>query len=116
VAGRTSGLIGPNESVTFQAKHFGVPLRFTTKITQFNYPAWFVDELVEGAFKFFRHEHYFETRNDQTLMVDIFSIEFPFGVVGKILGHLFLIPYLTKLVTKRNKLLKDAAESGRRNV
>ena len=36
IAGKTSGLIGLNESVTWRAKHFWIYQKLTSKITEFN--------------------------------------------------------------------------------
>lgn len=36
VAGRTSGLIGLGESVTWKARHLGVRRRFTAEVTAFD--------------------------------------------------------------------------------
>ena len=62
VAGKTSGLIELGESVTWQATHFGIKQQLTSKITQFNSPHYFVDEMVSGAFTSFKHEHIFEEK------------------------------------------------------
>src|ERR1700749_3160201 len=66
IAGRTSGLIGLDETVTWRAKHFGIWQTLTAKITQFDYPNSFTDEMVAGAFKSLRHEHLFFAVNNQT--------------------------------------------------
>ncbi len=50
IAGKTSGLIGANESVTWRAKHFGIYQNLTSKITEFDRPNYFADEMVKGAF------------------------------------------------------------------
>src|ERR1700754_4413818 len=69
IAGKTSGLIGLGETVTWQARHFGIRQNLTSKITRFEYPTLFVDEMVNGAFKSFRHEHHFSNEGaGQTLM------------------------------------------------
>jgi ligand-binding SRPBCC domain-containing protein len=69
IAGVTSGLISLGESVTWRAKHFGVWQHLSTKITEYERPYYFADEMVEGAFKCFKHEHYFqESGNGVTLM------------------------------------------------
>ena len=44
IAGRTTGLIGLDEFVTWQAKHFGITQRLKSKITAFNKPFHFRDE------------------------------------------------------------------------
>lgn len=111
IAGKTSGLIGMNESVTWKAKHFGVYQKLTSKITEFDYPKYFVDEMVKGAFKEFKHEHHFAELNGGTLMTDVFNYTSPLGVLGRIADQLFLKSYMTELLTKRNRIVKEFAES-----
>ena len=110
IAGKTNGLIGLGETVTWRAKHFGIWQTLTSKIVEFEPPNLFVDEMVSGAFKGFRHEHHFITSGDQTIMKDIFEFESPLGILGRIFNKLILTPYMTKLLVKRNKVIKEAAE------
>jgi ligand-binding SRPBCC domain-containing protein len=111
IAGRTSGLLGMNESVTWRAKHFGIYQNLTAKITEFERPNFFVDEMVKGAFKEFKHEHHFEELNSGTLMTDFFDYKSPFGILGKLVDRLFLKKYMTKLLAERNLIIKEFAES-----
>ncbi|MEO9484586.1 MAG: SRPBCC family protein [Ekhidna sp.] len=111
IDGVTTGLISLNESVTWRAKHFGVYQTLTTKITEFNSPSLFVDEMVKGAFKGFRHQHHFESIENGTLMTDIFDYQSPFGLLGKLVDMIILKRYMTKLLTKRNETIKEFAES-----
>ena len=113
IAGKTSGLIGMNESVTWRAKHFGVYQNLTSKITEYNRPKYFTDQMVKGAFKEFKHEHHFEELNDETLMTDLFYYKSPFGILGKIADKLFLKKYMIELLTERNRIVKQFVESGR---
>jgi len=46
VGGVTSGLLGPGDEVTWEATHFGVRQRLTSRITEFEPPRRFVDEMV----------------------------------------------------------------------
>ena len=110
IAGRTTGLIQLNESVTWKAKHFGMYFKMTNKITMLEYPYLFVDEMVKGPFKKLRHEHRFEVTKSGTLMIDIFEFEAPVGFLGKIIESLFLNSYLEKLLVKRNQLIVHLAE------
>lgn len=112
IAGRTSSLIGPGETVTWRAKHFGIWQNLTSKITDFNAPVFFTDEMVSGAFKSFRHEHHFTGDDKQTVMRDVFVFESPFGVLGKLANWLFLKRYMTGLLVTRNKVIKEEAEKG----
>ena len=111
VAGKTSGLIGLDESVTWRAKHFGVYQLLTSKITEFESPNLFVDEMVKGAFKRFRHEHHFTESKGVTLMTDYFDYESPLGFLGKLADKLFLLKYMTDLLKERNRIVKDFAET-----
>lgn len=111
VAGRTSGLIELNETVTWEAKHFGFVQHLTSKITEFKYPDYFVDEMVSGAFKSFRHEHRFKKVGKKTMMSDIFYFESPYGILGKLANWLFLERYMANLLRTRNAFLKEKAES-----
>ena len=111
IAGRTSGLIELDETVTWRAKHFGIWQNLASKITEFNSPTLFVDEMVSGAFKSFRHEHHFSQVDGHTVMKDVFVFESPFGVLGKLVNWLVLKRYMTNLLTKRNQVIKDAAEN-----
>lgn len=97
IAGKTSGLIGMNESVTWRAKHFGIYQNLTSKITEFDRPKYFADEMVKGAFQEFKHEHHFAELNGGTLMTDFFENKSPFGILGKMADNLFLKKYMTDL-------------------
>ena len=111
IAGKTSGLIGINESVTWRAKHFGIYQKLTSKITEYDKPKYFTDEMIKGAFTKFKHEHHFIELNKGTLMIDFFDYKSPLGILGKLADILFLKKYMTKLLTKRNLVVKEFAES-----
>ncbi|HLV42140.1 MAG TPA: SRPBCC family protein [Brumimicrobium sp.] len=111
VAGKTSGLMEINDSVTWRAKHLGIYQKLTSKITDYNRPNSFTDEMQKGAFKSFKHVHLFNEKNGITLMTDIFEYQSPFGVFGNLADFLFLKKYITKLLEKRNLTIKEFAES-----
>ncbi|WP_028775538.1 SRPBCC family protein [Shimazuella kribbensis] len=110
VAGVTSGLIGLNETVTWEAIHFGIKLRLTSKITEFDSPHYFVDEMVKGPFQGFRHEHHFIEYETGTKMTDSFQYTSPLGLLGKAADQIFLKAYMEKLLSRRNNYIKDIAE------
>ena len=113
IAGRTEGLIEMGEEVTWQASHFGIRQKLTSKITQFDFPNSFRDEMVRGAFKKFTHDHIFLEKKGKTEMQDIFDFESPLGWLGKIFNQLVLEKYMTHLLTKRNQTIKEIAENGK---
>ena len=111
IAGKIQGLISLHETVTWRAKYFGVYHHMTVKITAYNRPDYFIDEMVSGPFKHFRHEHRFILQNEGTLMVDVFEYTSPFGFPGKLFDMIILKRYMEKLLQKRNLVIKDFAET-----
>ncbi|AIN73390.1 SRPBCC family protein [Flavobacterium psychrophilum] len=111
IAGVTSGLINLNETVTWRGKHFGIYLTHKSRITAMNFYDYFVDEMVEGKFKSFRHEHFFEEQNGITTMTDKLCYETPFGIFGQLFDYLFLKKYLTTFLLERNRVLKELSEN-----
>lgn len=111
IAGITSGLINQNETVTWRGKHFGFYLKHKSRITQMDLYDYFVDEMEDGHFKSFKHEHLFEEENDFTIMKDKLQYETPFRILGKLFDLLFLKNHLTNFLLERNKVLKEMAES-----
>ncbi|MDO5968797.1 SRPBCC family protein [Flavivirga aquimarina] len=111
IAGKTSGLIELGEWVTWEAVHFGIKQKLTSKITELKSPSFFVDEMVSGAFKSFRHEHHFKKSRDKTIMIDKFFYKSPFGILGQFVDWLFLKKYVYNLLKTRNMFLKEKAEA-----
>jgi ligand-binding SRPBCC domain-containing protein len=111
IAGTTSGLIGLNETVTWKAKHLRRVRILKSKITAMNPPLSFTDEMVQGDFKSLRHEHHFKKIDNGTLLIDIFIYESPYGGLGRLADRLFLTRYMKNLLERRNKTIKEYAES-----
>ena len=111
IAGVMHGLINKNETVTWQAKHLFKNRQFTTRITAMQSPDFFTDEMIKGDFKTFNHEHYFKAIENGTIVIDRINFESPYGIIGKMANSIFLTSYLEKLLTKRNAVIKDYAET-----
>jgi len=111
IAGVTHGLMGLGDTVTWEARHFGVVQRMTVRIDRFDRPHEFEDARIGGALRSMRHVHHFRPHADGTLMVDDFAFEAPFGVVGAIVAILALRPYFEKFLRRRAEVLKGMAEA-----
>ena len=110
VAGRTSGLIELGEEVTWRARHFGIVQHFTSRITQLDRPRHFQDAMQRGAFRSFVHDHFFEVDGEATTMIDVLVFAAPLGLLGRIAEKLVLRRYLTRLLTKRAEILREAVQ------
>ena len=110
VAGRTSGLIGLGETVTWSAVHLGVRQKLTVEIVAFERPHSFSDKMISGAFKSMVHHHTFKAVDNHTIMSDEFDFEAPFGVIGRIVENLLLADYMRRFLEQRNREIKTLAE------
>lgn len=111
IAGKTSGLISLNETVTWRAKHLGFTQELTSKITAYIFPTFFADEMVKGIFKSFRHEHYLTQIKGNVIVKDVFEYTAPLGVLGRLADSLFLKQYMINFLEERNAVIKDFAET-----
>jgi ligand-binding SRPBCC domain-containing protein len=109
VDGVTAGKLALGETVTWEAIHFGVRMRLTSRITAFDPPRRFVDEMVKGPFHHLRHVHEFRPV-DGTLMIDDFDYASPLGLLGRIADAVLVRRYLDRLLRERNAFIKRVAE------
>jgi ligand-binding SRPBCC domain-containing protein len=111
IAGRVSGLIELDETVTWRAKHFGVFQNLTVRVIEMDKPSVFSDIMIKGAFAEMTHTHKFEQVDNRTKMIDVFQFKSPLGLLGRLVDYLFLTKYLTRFLIDKNQELKRVAES-----
>jgi len=110
IGGVTSGQISLGEQVTWRARHFGVPVRMTSEISELDAPAAFTDQQVKGPFKKFHHVHeFYDGGGEGTLMVDKIHFEAPLGPLGWLVERLVLGWYMPRLIRVRNAYLVGAS-------
>ena len=110
IAGVTSGIMKMGDTVTWRAKHFGIYQKLSTKISAYQSPNYFVDEMVKGAFKKIYHQHIFHPNGIGTVMTDVFDFEAPLGFIGKLFSKNILKNYMEKFLEQRNQTIKKVAE------
>jgi ligand-binding SRPBCC domain-containing protein len=108
VAGTTSGILSLGETVTWKARHFGLPFTMTSQVTEYDAPRRFVDEQVTGPFGRWWHEHTFEEVRGGTVMTDIVEFASPLGPLGQLVDSMILTRYMTQLLMERNRWLTVA--------
>ncbi len=110
VAGVTSGMIGFEETVTFEATHFWRQ-RLTSKIVAYDRPYLFVDEMQKGVFKRLKHIHEFIEVEGGTILKDTLDFVAPFGPLGWIADQFVLRFYMKRFILARNRKLKKLLEA-----
>jgi ligand-binding SRPBCC domain-containing protein len=111
IAGVTTGVMKLGDTVTWEAVHFGIKQHLTSKITAYERPHRFVDEMLQGAFQEMKHIHEFVPQSSGTLMIDIFTFNAPLGFLGRLAETLVLTRYMKNLLLSRNSYLKSVAEA-----
>lgn len=109
VGGTARGRLTAGQSVTFQARHFGLTWQLTARITSWNPPHSFVDEQETGPFQYWRHAHVFQPHDaDGTVMTDIIDFASPRGPLGRLADATVLNRYMPRLIRSRNSYLAAA--------
>lgn len=111
VAGVTQGQMLLGDTVTWEAVHFGVRQRLTSKIVTYERPHKFVDEMQRGAFARWRHTHRFVALDEGTRIIDEVDYASPLGWLGKIVDALYLKNYMTRFLLHHNAYFKEIAET-----
>ena len=111
VDGRMSGLLALGDTVTFEGVHFGIRQRLSSRITEYDRPRRFVDDMVNGAFTSFRHVHEFRADHEVTIMTDTLTWRSPVGLLGRIADVLVLQAHLTTFLQTKQGALKALAEA-----
>jgi ligand-binding SRPBCC domain-containing protein len=98
-----SGEMQPGMLMDHRLRLHGFPLRWRSKITDWDPPARFVDEQVRGPYRLWIHEHRFEERNKGTLVRDHvrYAVLFDF-----LIQRLFIRPDIERIFGYREKKLR----------
>ena len=110
IAGKTSGLLDLGDSETFEAVHFGIRQRLTSKIVEYDRPVRFIDEMMKGPFASLRHVHEFFIENDGTLMRNTLTWRCPLGFLGIIADKLLVEKHMRNFIIRKQADLKRDAE------
>ena len=106
ISGPRSGVLGPGDTVTWEALHLGMRRRLTVKITAYERQRMFRDEMLSGPLRRMRHDHWFDPHEDGTRMRD----EFEFASALAPLDALVLKPHLRRFLLTRNDTIQRVAE------
>jgi ligand-binding SRPBCC domain-containing protein len=106
------GVFTEGATVTWRARHFGIPFRLRSQVLDIDPPRGFRDRQIAGPFGSFEHVHTFAEHPRGTLMRDVITFRSPFGPLGRLVDRLFLREYLRRLIAARNRTLVAELEAG----
>ncbi len=74
----------PGALIEYRLRLHGIPIRWLTRIEEWEPGRRFVDAQVKGPYALWRHTHSFEEHPDGTLMRDTVEYALPFGPLGRL--------------------------------
>jgi ligand-binding SRPBCC domain-containing protein len=113
VDGLMNGLVQEGDTVVWEADHLRRKRKFEDSIIALQYPHHYSGEMLKGDFSRFIHHHHFKPAENGTIMIDSVEFESPYGLLGKLLDRFYLKNYIEQLLTGRNLVIKEYAESAK---
>lgn len=104
------GVFREGSTVTWRARHFGIPFRLRSLVFDIDRPRRFCDRQISGPFGKFLHEHVFEEHPQGTLMRDMITFRSPLGLLGRMVDRLFMREYMRRIIAERNAVLTQELE------
>ena len=110
------GSFTEGSTVTWRARHFGIPFRLRSVVFDIDPPRGFRDRQIAGPFGSFLHVHEFTAHPRGTLMRDTVTFHSPLGPIGRLVDKLFLREYMRRLIAERNDVLSAEVEGRGRTL
>jgi ligand-binding SRPBCC domain-containing protein len=78
--------LGAGSLIRYRLRWHGLPIRWTTEISEWDPPHKFVDRVLSAPYKLWNHEHQFEARGSGTIIRDHVTYALPLSWLG-VLAH-----------------------------
>lgn len=91
----------------------GLRLDWTSAITKIEHHNYFIDEQIEGPYKFWHHEHHFKEVNGGVELNDILFYQLPLGGLGKIFHPILVKKKLDSIFNFRYKRIEELFGKGK---
>lgn len=94
--------------ITYKIKPMlNIAMNWVTEITQCVEGKYFIDEQRFGPYRFWHHQHHFHETKDGVKMKDILHYALPFGILGELMGNMFIHQKVLGIFSYREKKLQE---------
>jgi ligand-binding SRPBCC domain-containing protein len=94
--------------ITYKVSPFkGVKMDWVTEITHVQEGVFFVDEQRFGPYAFWHHQHWIKPIEGGVEMTDIIHYKAPFGLLGKLVTPIIVLPRLKQIFDYRVQKLSS---------
>jgi ligand-binding SRPBCC domain-containing protein len=111
IEGKTKGTVVAGDKLLWAGWKFGFPQMHESLISRYEPHSYFQDTMGRGRFKRFQHDHHFFYIDGRTVLNDKIRFTLPLSWAGRIVARTILVPYISRVLRRRMKLLKKIAES-----
>jgi ligand-binding SRPBCC domain-containing protein len=97
--------------IDYHLRVHGVPMRWTSRIEEWDPGAGFVDRQVRGPYALWHHRHSFETAGTATWVRDDIHYGLPLGAAGRVAHRLFVRRDLERIFSYRQRAVSAVLEA-----
>ena len=97
----------PGALIDYVVRVSGLPVRWTTLITEYDPPHGFVDVQLKGPYSYWHHHHAFAEVDQGTEISDTIHYALPAGVLGTFIHALFVRRKLNRIFDYRAAVIKN---------
>jgi ligand-binding SRPBCC domain-containing protein len=105
VAESTDQVVRLNTQISYRLQLHGIPMRWTSRITEYVEGELFADEMLSGPYRRWYHRHLFRTVPGGVEIRDIVEYELPFGIFGRLAHTLFVRRQLQAIFAHRTRVI-----------
>ena len=107
VVGKTTERMQSGTLINYRLSLRGIPLKWQSRIEEWEPNKRFVDTQVKGPYKLWYHTHTFEAKDGGTLMSDVVRYAVPGGLLGNVLAGPFVRRDLAKIFAYRKQKIDE---------
>jgi len=89
--------------ISYRLRWQGVPMRWHSRIAEFEPNVMFADEMRRGPYRSWYHRHLFRASPDGVEVEDVVEYELPFGWVGRLVHAAIIRPQLERIFDYRRE-------------
>lgn len=112
VLGMSSATVGEGTLIDYRLRLRGVPLRWRSRIEDWQPGRCFVDRQLRGPYALWHHTHLFAPCRGGTLMIDRVRYRLPLGLLGRIVAGRLVAADLDVIFDHRRQRLEEIFSTG----
>ena len=93
--------------IDYEFRWMGIPLRWKTRITEYEPPFHFVDEALQSPYLLWRHRHIFRASLEGARISDRVEYALPYGMFGVAAHSLVVRKQLDQIFDYRQKIVAE---------